>query len=135
MYELKNSILCPYRSFLSYIYKLNLDIAVLLQRPSEENQPKNDKMLSLGQNKEYFQKNSTFKELQTTIWAQRLSQNQIARDLKPDIHVTCPYLAISLKVRIYSAHVDDKKNLDMAMSISKALTGDSILGMQFEYLC
>lgn len=75
MYELKNSILCPYRSFLSYIYKLNLDIAVLLQRPSEENQPKNDKMLSLGQNKEYFQKNSTFKELQTTIWAQRLSHN------------------------------------------------------------
>lgn len=75
MYELKNSILCPYRSVLSYIYKLNQDIAVLLQRPSEENQPKNDKMLSLGQNKEYFQKNSTFKELQTTIWAQRLSQN------------------------------------------------------------
>lgn len=46
MYELKNSILCPYRSFLSYIYKLNQDIAVLLQRPSKENQPKNDKMLS-----------------------------------------------------------------------------------------
>lgn len=56
MYELKNSILCPYRSVVSYIYKLNQDIAVLLQRPSEENQPKNDKMLSLGQNKEYFPK-------------------------------------------------------------------------------
>lgn len=29
-------------------------------------------------------------------------------------------------IRSYSAHVDDKKKLDMAMSISKAITGDSI---------
>lgn len=34
-------------------------------------------------------------------------------------------------IRSYSAHVDDKKKLDMAMSISKAVTEDSILGMKF----
>ena len=31
-------------------------------------------------------------------------------------------------IRSYSAHVCDSKKLDMAMSISKAITGDSVCG-------
>lgn len=34
-------------------------------------------------------------------------------------------------IRSYSAHVDDKKKQDMAMSISKSIFGDYILGMKF----
>lgn len=38
MYELKDNILRPYGSFLSYINKLNQDIDVLWQRPSKGNE-------------------------------------------------------------------------------------------------
>lgn len=42
MLELKDSPLCPYGSFLTYIDKLNQDLDVLLQRQNKGNELKYD---------------------------------------------------------------------------------------------
>ncbi|XP_011421040.3 uncharacterized protein [Magallana gigas] len=131
MYELKDSILCPYGSFLSYINKLNQDLDVLWQRPSKGNELKYDKIAvgknTLGDKMKNLSKKAGLSKIYTNHCLRATSITELDRSGFEARHI----MSISghqseSSIRSYSAHVDDKKKLDMAMSISKAITGDSI---------
>lgn len=134
MYELKDSTLCPYGLFLSYINKLNQDLDVLWQRTSKGNELKYDKIAvgknTLGDKMKNLSKKVRLSKIYTNHCLRATSITELDRSEFEARHI----VSISghqseSSIRSYSAHVDDKKKLDMAMSISKAITGDPIHGM------
>lgn len=131
MYELKDSILCPYGSFLSYINKLNQDLDVLWQRPSKGNKLKYDKIAvgknTLGDKMKNLSKKAGLSKIYTNHCLRATSITELDRSgFEARLIMSISGHQSESSIRSYSAHVDDKKKLDMAMSISKAITGDSI---------
>ncbi|XP_078334019.1 uncharacterized protein LOC111099814 isoform X2 [Crassostrea virginica] len=131
MYELKDQKLCPYKSFVSYIDKLNQDLDILWQRPNNKIEMKFDKVAvgknTLAQKMRTLSKKAKLSKIYTNHCLRATSIAELDRSGFEARHI----MSISghqseSSIRSYSAHVCDSKKLDMAMSISKAITGDSV---------
>lgn len=135
MYELKDSILCPYGQFRSSINKLNQNHDVLWRRPSKGNELKYDKIVlekNVIDKWKNLSKQAGLSKIYTNYCLRSTSITKLDRSGFEARHI----MSISghqseRSIRSYSAHADDKKQLDMAMSISKAIIGDAIHGLQF----
>jgi integrase len=134
MYELRDNPLCPYTSFVSYIDKLHQDFDVLWQRPNKGKELKYDKMAlgknTLGNKMKNLSKQAGLSKVYTNHCLRATSITELDRSGFEARHI----MSISghqseSSIRSYSSHVDDTKKLDMAMSISRAITGDSCLGI------
>ncbi|XP_062596175.1 uncharacterized protein LOC134257604 [Saccostrea cucullata] len=132
MYELKDQPHCPYSSFVTYIEKLNKDLDVLWQRPSNKSQLKYDKVAvgknTLAEKMKNLSKNAGLSKIYTNHCLRATSITELDRSGFEARHIT----SISghqseSSIRSCSAHVCDEKKMDMAMSISRAIMGDSVL--------
>ncbi|XP_061168818.1 uncharacterized protein LOC133178067 [Saccostrea echinata] len=117
---------------MSYIDKLNKDLDVLWQRPSKGNELKYDKIAvgknTLGDKMKNLSKKAELSKMYTNHCLRATSITELDRSGFEARHIMCISGHQSeSSIRSYAAHVDDRKKLDVAMTISKAVTGDSVL--------